>query len=134
MNRTGLIVAGMMMVLVLMFLQGCATTGNESMRNATEESVKTQVTEGKTTKGEVKQAFGSPLSTSYTSEGLEIWKYELSKVSADATAFIPIVNIFASSASGTKKELTILFDDKGVVKKYNMSESPITIRRGLANQ
>ena len=77
--------------------------------------------------------FGSPAVTSYTDGGLEIWKYELSDVSADAVNFIPIVNMFGSSASGTKKELVLLFNDDNTVKKYNMSESDVSVKTGLFN-
>jgi hypothetical protein len=55
-------------------------------------------------------------------------------MSADATSFIPVVSLFAASSSGTKKELTVLFDENDKVKKYNMSESPIKTRTGLFNQ
>lgn len=41
--------------------------------------------------------------------------------------------IFAASSSGKKKEL-IAFDDRDVVKKYNMSESDVKVRQGLFNQ
>jgi len=61
-------------------------------------------------------------------------KYEFSKTSADAISYIPVVGLFASSASGTKKELTILFDDQDRVKKFNMASSPIKARTGLFNQ
>ncbi|HBG92200.1 MAG TPA: hypothetical protein DDX12_01855 [Nitrospiraceae bacterium] len=118
----------------MLIAQGCATVGNDSLREESESSVNAKLTVGKTTKAEVKDMFGSPIQTSYTDGGLEIWKYVLSKMSADATNFIPIVNIFAAGSSGTKKELTILFDGNGVVKKYNMSESPIKVRGGILNQ
>ncbi len=55
-------------------------------------------------------------------------------MTADAISFVPLVGIFAASASGTKKELVILFDEKGTVKRYSMSESPVTQRSGLLNQ
>ena len=134
MKGTRLIATGIIILCAVILAQGCTTIGNESLRSESEESVKAKITEGKTTKAEVKAAFGSPFNTTYTSDGLEVWKYELSKISADATAVIPIVNIFAASESGIKKELTVLFDNQGVVKKFNMSESPVTIRRGIANQ
>ena len=68
------------------------------------------------------------------SKGLEIWKYELSKMKADASSYIPLYGLLAGSSSGMKKELTILFDDNSVVKKYNMSDSPLKVRTGIFNQ
>jgi len=112
----------------------CATAGNDSLRKETEASVNDKIKPGETTKAEVKSMFGSPLNTSFTDSGQEIWKYELSNVSADATSFIPVVSIFAASSSGKKKELVVFFDDKDVVKKFNMSESAVKMRHGLLNQ
>ena len=112
----------------------CATAGNDSLRKETESSVGDKIKPGETTKAEVKGLFGSPLNTSYTDSGLEIWKYELSNLSVDATSLIPVVSIFAASSSGKKKELVVFFDEKDVVKKYNMSESNVKVRNGLLNQ
>ncbi|MBI4844398.1 MAG: hypothetical protein HY809_08770 [Nitrospirae bacterium] len=122
------------MICIILIAQGCATVGNDSLRKESELSVNAKLIEGKSTKAEVKEMFGSPIQTSYTDGGLEIWKYELSKMSADASSFIPLVNIFTASSSGTKKELTILFDENNIVKKYNMSESPVKVRTGIFNQ
>jgi hypothetical protein len=77
--------------------------------------------------------FGSPGTTSYTDSGLEIWTYDRTKVRADAVDYVPLVGLFGGSSSGVKKSLVILFDDKGVVKKFNMSDSPVTVKTGLFN-
>ena len=116
---------------MILLVTGCASIGNESLRKESESSVPQKIFEGKTSKDEIRSMFGSPISTSFTDSGLEIWKYELSKMSADAVSYIPVVNLFGTSSSGTKKELTILFDEKGIVKRYSMSESPIQVKTGL---
>jgi outer membrane protein assembly factor BamE (lipoprotein component of BamABCDE complex) len=121
-------------VIALAALSGCASSGNESLRKESESSIQQKVVEGKTTKAEVRQMFGSPLSTSFTDGGLEIWNFEMAKMSADAIDYVPIVGLFGGTASGTKKQLVILFDDKGVVKKCSMSESPVTVKTGLFNR
>ena len=122
------------MVAVTLFVTGCASVGNETLRSESESSVKGKLTEGKTTKSEVRAMFGSPLKTSFTDAGLEIWTFEFSKVSADAVAYIPIVNLFGATSSGTKKELVAMFDEKGVLKRYSMSESDVKQKTGLFNQ
>jgi outer membrane protein assembly factor BamE (lipoprotein component of BamABCDE complex) len=120
-------------LLVIGLVSGCASTGNETLRAETEASMGQKITEGKTTKAEVRAMFGSPLKTSFTNGGLEIWNFEFSNVSADAVSYIPIVSMFGGSASGKKKELVVLFDDKDVVKRYSMSESDVTTKTGLFN-
>ncbi len=117
----------------LALLAGCASAGNESLRAESETSVQQKIVEGKTTKAEVKAMFGSPAQTSFTDGGLEIWNYELSKVKADGVNYIPLVGLFGSSASGTKKTLVILFDNANLVKKFTMSESPVSIKTGVFN-
>lgn len=112
---------------------GCASIGNEQLRNETETSIQGKIVEGQTTKSQIRAAFGSPLKTSFTDGGLEVATYEFTNVSADAVNFIPIVNLFGNSASGTKKELVVLFDKSGVVQRYSMSESEVKQRTGLFN-
>ena len=77
--------------------------------------------------------FGSPLKTSFTDGGLEIWTYEFSKVSADAVSYIPIVNLFGATSSGTKKELVVLIDKTGIVQRFSMSESDVKHKTGVFN-
>jgi outer membrane protein assembly factor BamE (lipoprotein component of BamABCDE complex) len=113
---------------------GCASAGNASLKKETESTVATKIVEGQTTKPQIRAMFGSPASTSFTDGGLEIWKYDFAKMKADGVNYIPIVNLFGSSASGMKKELVVLFDDKDVVKRFSMSESPVTVKTGLFNK
>jgi outer membrane protein assembly factor BamE (lipoprotein component of BamABCDE complex) len=114
-------------------LVACASVGNETLRAESEKSVQSKMVEGKTTKAEVKSMFGSPLKTSFTESGMEIWTYEFSKVSADAVSFIPIVNLFGATASGTRKELVVLIDKAGTVQRFSMSESDVKQKTGVFN-
>ncbi|MFC7513874.1 hypothetical protein ACFQUU_02530 [Herbaspirillum sp. GCM10030257] len=115
------------------FLTGCASVGNETLRAESEQTVTTKIVEGKTTKNEIRTMFGSPMKTSFTDGGLEIWNYEFSNVSADAISYVPIINMFGGSASGKKKELVVLFESNNTVKRYSMSESHVTQKTGLFN-
>jgi len=128
-SKTGVIV-----ILALGLLAGCASSGNEALRHEDSQTIANKVIEGKTTSSEVQSMFGAPTSTSFTGNGLEIWQYDFEKVSADAISYIPIVNSFGGTASGTKKELTILFDDHSVVKKVKMTEAAVKHKTGLFNQ
>jgi outer membrane protein assembly factor BamE (lipoprotein component of BamABCDE complex) len=115
-------------------LIGCASTGNESLRNESEAGVQSKLVEGKSTKAQVRSMFGSPMRTTFTDGGLEIWTFEFKNVSADAVTYIPIVNMFGATASGTKKELVVLFGRDGVVQRYSMSESAVKDKTGLFNR
>lgn len=119
--------------LAVLTLIGCASKGNESLRKETELSIGTKLTEGQTTKAEVRKMLGSPLKTSFTDGGLEISTYEFDNVTSDAINYVPVLNWLGSSASGTKKELVILFDKANVVQRYSMSESNVKVKTGLYN-
>lgn len=120
------------LVLVIL-LTGCASAGNETLRKESETTVTQKIIEGKTTKADIRGMFGSPVKTSFTDGGLEIWNFEFTNVSADAISYVPIVNLFGASASGKKKELVVLFDQNATVKRYSMSESNVTQKTGLFN-
>ena len=121
-----------LVVLVALTMAGCASSGNQQLKNETETSVQTKIQEGKTTKAEVKTLFGSPDAVSYTDGGNEIWKYSFAKVKVNGTSFIPFYGLFHNGTNGTKKELTILFKDN-TVQKYTMAESAINTKSGWAD-
>ncbi|WP_186135067.1 outer membrane protein assembly factor BamE domain-containing protein [Burkholderia gladioli] len=112
-------------------LTGCATTGNEHLESATQTSVQSQITQGKSTKQDVQDAFGSPNKTTFTDSGFEIWTYELAHATPHAINFVPIVGAFAHAADVRKKTLTVLFDDSGVVKKYTFAETTDVAKGGI---
>ncbi|MCM2541805.1 outer membrane protein assembly factor BamE domain-containing protein [Burkholderia glumae] len=112
-------------------LAGCATTGNERLEAASQASVQAQIQQGKTTKQEVQDAFGSPNKTTFTDSGLEIWTYELAHATPHAINFVPIVGAFVHGADVRKKTLTVLFDDNGTVKKYTFAETTDVAKGGI---
>ena len=117
----------------MLFIFGCATGsgGNQTLKNESESSVTAKIINGVTTQSEIKAMFGSPYETTYTDGGLEIWKYRLDDMRADAINYVPIVNWFGSSFSGTRKELVVLFDEDGTVKRNSMSESDVQNKTGV---
>ena len=119
----------------MLFIFGCATGsgGNQTLKNESESSVTAKIINGVTTQSEIKAMFGSPYETTYTDGGLEIWKYRLDDMRADAINYVPIVNWFGSSFSGTRKELVLLFNEDGTVKRNSMSESDVQNKTGMFN-
>lgn len=118
-------------LVVGMTLAGCASSGNQSLRDETEASVSAKLTEGKTTRSEVQQMFGSPYQTSFTSEGEEIWTYQLDNLQADAVNFIPVVGALGTSHSGKRKQLVVLFNNKNIVRRYSMTDSDVSVKTGV---
>jgi hypothetical protein len=118
-------------LIAVLILSGCASSGNQTLKNETEFTVSAKVVEGETTAAEIKAMFGSPYETTYTDSGLLIWKFRLDDLKSDAINYIPIVNWFGSSVSGARKELVILFDENDVVRRSNMSESEVKTKTGI---
>jgi outer membrane protein assembly factor BamE (lipoprotein component of BamABCDE complex) len=112
-------------------LAGCATSGNDSIADATGDSVASSLHKGKTTQADVRKLYGDPMKTSFSSNGFESWEYEFVKMQSRATNFIPYVNLLHSGADGEKKSLVIFFDKKKVVQDYTMSASKVEVSRGL---
>lgn len=124
----------MKMIAILMcagLLFGCASTGNVAIKEETEQTMQTKIIEGKTTKSEVRKMFGAPLNTTFTDGGNEIYRYSFSQTQSKGINFIPVVSMFKSGQRGTEKNLTIMFDDKSIVKRYSLDESAIDTSVGI---
>ena len=114
-----------------MLLGGCASVGNDSIADATPESVSAQLIKGKTTQENVRGVYGDPVKTSFTDSGNEIWEYDFSRMHAKPTNFIPYVSLISSGAEGDKKSLVIFFDKSRVVRQYTISSSKVDVSQGL---
>jgi hypothetical protein len=121
------LVAGLFSV----WLSGCASVGNETIADATPESVSAQLIKGKSTQESVRGLYGDPVKTSFTDSGNEIWEYDFSRMHSKPTNFIPYVSLISSGAEGDKKSLVIFFDKSKVVRQYTISSSKVDVSQGL---
>ena len=115
--------------LISIFIIGCADVGNKSIKDVDSKQVEATLTEGSTTKAEVEAIFGDPYETSFTDGGQIIYKYQYD----DATFLTPetvgsvilTLGLAGAKSKGKRNELTILFDENNVVKKFYISNSDI---------
>ncbi|MEQ5140972.1 outer membrane protein assembly factor BamE domain-containing protein [Proteus vulgaris] len=124
----------MILVLALcsLALSGCASSGNHSIKNETQESISYKIKKGETTKEDIVSMFGSPMATTLNSNEDEQWIYTLSDTSIKGTTFIPIYGLFDGGADTKVKQLIINFkEDK--VTKYLLSDSSLETRSGILN-
>ncbi len=112
-------------------LSGCASVGNESIADATPETVSGQLVKGRTTQQRVREVYGDPMKTSFTDTGNEIWEYDFSRMHAKPTNFIPYVSLIHSGAEGDKKSLVVFFDRAKIVQQYTISSSKVDVSQGL---
>jgi hypothetical protein len=122
---------GLVAGLACALLAGCASVGNESIADATSESVSAQLIKGRTTQQDVRAVYGDPSKTSFTDSGNEIWEYNFSRMHSKPTNFVPYVNMIHSGAEGDKKSLVIFFDKTKIVRQYTVSSSKVDISQGL---
>ena len=99
-------------------LSGCAATGNGALARLTPERAAHAIVIGKSTKADISAAFGQASVTPYAS-GHEVWLYQLGY--GKIVDSLPYVNLVLSSADNPK-ELSILFDRGGVVRKYRLMD------------
>lgn len=118
----------------MVVLAGCASHGVQRLKNENASTVGAKIAKGKSTKEDIRAAFGDPSETSFTDNGNELWRYRYSYATAKGINFVPIVNIFSSGANIDKKELVVFFDEHGVVKNYSMQASKEEVKNGIISQ
>lgn len=113
------------LLLLAALAYGCASQGNRSLARATDDNVAENIEIGKTTKSDVKDIYGSPLSVNFLDSGSEVWKYRYARAHVTGKTFIPIYGAFAGGARGEAKELTVVFGEDGIVQKFAFTDSPV---------
>ncbi|MBD0866179.1 MAG: hypothetical protein GDA36_11615 [Rhodobacteraceae bacterium] len=114
-------------------LFGCQRTGNQSLKHVTNRTIGQELLVGMSM-SQVRMNFGDPIDTTFTDGGLAIWDYELKRGQITPLTVIPVVNLFSYGMEGTKKQLTVLFDENEKVKKFTFSESEYQDRGGIVPQ
>ena len=106
------------------FLFGCAaTSGNDRIKDHSQETVNQSIQIGKTTKADVRKEFGEPTAVTLNDSGSENWTYVFSRATPKAVNFVPIVGLFARGADVLTKKMVILFDKKDIAQKVVFSEN-----------
>ena len=116
-------------------MAACANVGNKSVKDITKEEVASSIVVSQSTASQIESRFGSPFESTYTDGGLMIWKYRYD----DATALtaetigstVLTLGLAGVKTKGTRTELVILFDENDIVKKFNLSNSPIETGTGI---
>ena len=123
------------LICAALILSGCANEGSTVLKKVSEAEVEGKIFVGKTTRDQVRAMYGSPLETSYTDTGLEIWKYQYDDTTGlnveNIASQVLTLGLAGSKHTGDRKELVVLFDEKNIVKRFNMSVSPVTKGKGL---
>lgn len=98
---------------------GCATVGNGRLVLLDEATAGTLLVPGTTTQAEVRASFGQGTVVHFQ-DGRETWHYIHRKGFAKGWDYVPYINLIAARIGGDEKELVILFDEAGVVKRWSL--------------
>ncbi|MDK2084326.1 hypothetical protein PT502_11025 [Aliarcobacter butzleri] len=129
MRKISLITTSLLLGTVL--FTGCAVkTGNDKIENVTQDNILNMIEDGKSTKADVRKAFGEPRNIGFMDNGLEKWEYHHSRSVQKGVNYVPVVNWFVKGTDDTKKTLIVLFDGN-VVKTHSFSSSEGETMGGL---
>jgi len=129
MRKISLITTSLLLGTVL--FTGCAVkTGNDRIENVTQDNILSMIEDGKSTKADVRKAFGEPRNIGFMDNGLEKWEYHHSRSVQKGVNYVPVVNRFVKGTDDTKKTLIVLFDGN-VVKTHSFSSSEGETMGGL---
>ena len=117
---------------LVLAMSGCASFGTGAARPLTEEGVRQALTTGASTKADVSTVMGDAKVNTFRS-GYEVWVYDYKAGLPMFVGFLPLVGTLASvaDASTRDRELAILFDKDGIVRKYRLRESASQVERLL---
>lgn len=107
------------LLLGLLGLSGCASMDITGAKAASRRAPEQTLAIGRTTKVEVQETMGEGDTVSFDN-GWEAWVYSDKPGLPMVVSFIPIVGEISDLVEmvGTRRELTIVFDDKGIVRKF----------------
>ena len=113
---------------VAVFLSGCATAGNRSILNETNNTVAQKITKGVTTKDEVRFIYGDPLKTEFNANGDLMWTYSIAKEKNGlGDFFLALFTLgLAVNHHQDEKHLVVLFDKDNIVKNFDLTTSEST--------
>ncbi len=115
--------------LVILPLTACTTYGNKSLKDESQQTIKTKIVKGKTTQQDVINSFGEP-QTRATIDGQEMWSYSSMSGESQISNYIPGLALLKNSSTAHMNSLEIWF--KGdIVDRYNFSQTAIKVSRGL---
>jgi hypothetical protein len=129
MNRTAIL---LLLLACVACLGACTTVGNGQMKILTQKSTGQLLVAGQTSRPEVERSLGQGRALRFDS-GYEVWVYEFqgSQGLPRWVNYLPVVGLVTTyvprkATPATAKELRILFDQQGVVKKWLLLDTPAT--------
>jgi outer membrane protein assembly factor BamE (lipoprotein component of BamABCDE complex) len=106
-------------VVACLAASGCSTVGNGRLVQLEAVDAQALLVPGRTTQADVRRAFGKGTVIHFDS-GHETWHYIYREGLAKGWDDVPVINLITSQLDRPTKELVILFDPAGVLKRYSL--------------
>jgi len=104
-------------------LAACATTGDERIARLDEARAQALLVTGRTTEADVRAALGQGRVVRFLS-GWETWHYEYREGLSKGWDDVPFIGLVTSRSDRPTKELVLLFDAQGTLRRYSLQEVP----------
>ena len=98
---------------------GCGTVGNGRLVQLDAAEARTLLVPGTTTQAEVRQALGDGDAVRFSS-GMQTWHYVYREGLAKGWDDVPYIGLITSRLDRPVKELVILFDAAGVLRRWSL--------------
>jgi len=102
---------------------GCATEGNGRLVQLDPAQAQALLVPGTTTEADARTALGQGTVVRFRS-GWETWHYIHRNGMAKAWDYVPYVNLIAARVGGDEKELVLLFDPGGTLRRWSLQANP----------
>ena len=98
---------------------GCSTVGNGRLVQLDAAQARTLLVVGRTTRDDVRTALGEGTAIRFES-GLETWHYLYREGIAPGWDAVPFIGLVTARLDRPTKELVLLFDGQGVLKRWSL--------------
>ena len=104
-----------------LLLAACSTAGNGALVQLDAPQASTLLVPGTTTQADVRQAFGDGRVVRFRS-GFETWQYLYRAGVAKGWDDVPYIGLVTSRLDHPTKELVVLFDARGVLRRWSLQQ------------
>ncbi|HEX4509973.1 MAG TPA: hypothetical protein VH328_07845 [Burkholderiaceae bacterium] len=107
------------------FISGCATVGNGAIARLDPNAAQALLVPGKTTEDDVRLALGTGDVIQFDS-GVQTWHYLYREGLSAGWDAVPYINLIAEHMHSPTKELVLLFDTNGTLRRWSFDTTQHT--------
>lgn len=104
----------------LLLFTACTTVGNGRMRELDQPQAAALLKPGETTRDDAERLLGRGEVLRFESSGWETWYYLDKQGLPKFVDYLPVVGMVSSNIESGRRELVLLFDAEGRLRKYSL--------------